>query len=154
MLVLESTECTRCDAKCPAFNAVGLWHGFGHRQEAQLQELQSQRQGKMDDDFVHTYVKANRLDEYRSHLDYEPDLNYIVFSYRFGKEEWLSFIKKFKRQFLDLFFDCFKPDSYYVVCDEHHFLTEQFNSQTILYLLENGALSVHDAADFLNIRNR
>lgn len=100
----------------------------------------------MDDDFVLGYVKANRMNEYRSHLDYVPDFDYIMFNYRFEKDEWLPFVKKFKRPFLELLFNSF--DIYF---DDYGYFIEQINAQLIAYLLENRALSVQDAIDFLNI---
>lgn len=73
-------------------------HRLRERQEEQLELLQQQRQRQMDDDFVLTYVKAKRLHEYRSQLDFEPDFNYIVFN-QFEKDEWLSILKKFTPNF-------------------------------------------------------
>lgn len=56
-------------------------HRLRHRQEAQVENLRKQRQRKIDEDFMFGYVKVNRLNEYRSQLDEEPDFNYIVFNF-------------------------------------------------------------------------
>lgn len=70
-----------------------------HR-EAQLEQLQDQRQHRMDDDFVLKYVKTNKLDEYEPQPDYKPR-GYIISNHDFEKEELVRFVKKFKDEFLE-----------------------------------------------------
>lgn len=104
----------------------------------------------MDDDFVLAYVKASKLNEYRPQLNYQPDFDYIVFNYRFTREEWLAFVKKFKRRFLNLFYGSFHNRFFsHYFSKQHCYLEQQFTPEMIIYFLQNQALSVHDAIDFL-----
>lgn len=127
----------------------------GQREE-QLEDLQEQRQRQMDDDFVLCFIKANRMHKYRRQLHYEPDFEYILHNYRFEKEEWLSIVKKFKRQILNLLFSCFKRvcDGFAVIIVPEELevaVTSQLDPEMVTHLLVNGALTINDAADLLHI---
>lgn len=143
-------QCAYCGSDCFAVDG-GRTCELRHEQEYQLEELQDRRQREMDDNFVFAYVKAFRLTEYRPQLDdYEPNFDYILLNYRFEKEEWLTIIKKYKRQFLHSFFGSFKG-WYLIGLGKREHFTEQFNAEMFPYLLSNRAMNIQDVADFLQI---
>lgn len=120
-------------------DSVRAEHTLRHNQEDQLKKLQKQRQHKMDDDFV-LWVKANKLNEYRSHLlDYEPDFDYIFDRYHFEKEELLQIAKNFNGQFYDFL------HGYFSVCSEY-----PFEYGHLIYLVENHEFPIDVLLDRLD----
>ncbi|XP_031623744.1 uncharacterized protein LOC116341037 [Contarinia nasturtii] len=105
-------------------------HEEEQRKRKELLNLQKQR----DDDLVLNYVKTNKLDEYKTEPDYEPNFYHIVNHFDLEKEQLLTLVKKFDVE--DIL--CFRGG-----CDT-------FTSEEIIYLLENDAVSVENVADFLN----
>lgn len=112
-------------------------HKIKHDKEEELKMQQKlkeqQRQLEIEqecDNFVLNYVKTNKLDEYQLRPDCKLDFSYI-FSDRFDleKEELLAIVKKFDIDILSAdLYDC-----------HERFLN---GGEKIIYLLENGALSV------------
>lgn len=98
-----------------------------YRKEA---ELEMQRQQK-EEDLVSNYIRADKLDEYESDSDFEPDI-YEIYKYGLNSEEVLSFMKRFKIE------------------DILYRMQECFSVETIIYLMENEAVSVEDVSSFLD----
>lgn len=139
-------ECSKCH-EIVLTDDVRAIHDARHQQEGQLNKLQRQRQRKIDEDFA-LYVKANRLNEIRSKLDYEPDFNYIVSKYQFQMEEWLEIVKIFKFKILNFFYGSFED---HAKRRQHECWIQQLNAKVIAYLLKNEVLSVPNAIAFLDI---
>lgn len=106
------------------------------RKEMELKELQHQK----DDDLILNYVKTNKLDEFPSDPDYQPDHQYIYnnFLHKLDNEELLRFAKKFGVSGI------FDDDG------EFEDFFDRITYNQIVHLLENDVVSVEDVADYIS----
>lgn len=103
--------------------------------EAQLEKLEQLRQVELDDDIV-LYAKAKVLDEYKPSVDYIPNFKDIFSYYRkLSNDDLVQPVRMFKTGFFKAISNAFRL---------------QYGVDTLIYLVENNALSIDDVATFFD----